>query len=59
MLPAVLPGGTAMMAIDHLSGYRYSYPTSMRLRAGEHIVFDASDEEAGRPTRGMQAETLR
>ncbi len=59
LLPAMLPGGTAMMAIDHLSGYRYSYPTSMRLRVGEHIVFDASDEEAGRPTRGMQAETLR
>jgi hypothetical protein len=55
----VLPGGTAMMAVDHFSGYLYSYPSSMRLRVGEHIVFDASHQEPGRPTRGMQAETLR
>lgn len=55
----MLPGGTAMMAVDHFSGYLYSYPSSMRLRVGEHIVFDASHQEIGRPTRGMQAETLR
>jgi len=42
MLASVLlPGGTAAIIIDHVSGYRYSYPTRMRLRIGEHLVFDA------------------
>ena len=55
----LLPGGTAMVALDHLSGYRYSYPQLIKLRLGEHLVFDASNEIAGRPSRGMAAEASR
>jgi hypothetical protein len=49
LLGAVLPGGTAAILIDHLSGYRYSYPNTMRLRIGEHLVFDGDAEP---PARG-------
>lgn len=59
LVTAVLPGGTTALVIDHLSGYRYAYPTEMRLRVGEHLVFDASDNQIGRPTRGLLAETPR
>lgn len=52
ILQGVLPGGTALVALDHLTGYRYSYPTEIRLRAGEHLVFDLS-----RPRGELQAET--
>lgn len=53
----LMPGGTAMVAVDHLSGYRYSYPLLIKLRLGEHLVFDASNEIAGRPARGISAES--
>jgi hypothetical protein len=53
VLQSVLPGGTAMLALDHLTGYRYSYPAEIELRVGEHLVFDASAPRA----RGLQAET--
>jgi hypothetical protein len=52
----LMPGGTAMVAVDHISGYRYSYPLLIKLRLGEHLVFDASNEVAGRPSRGLSAE---
>lgn len=55
----VLPGGTALMAVDHLTGYRYTYPQLLRLKLGEHLIFDASDEVAGRPATGIQAEAPR
>jgi hypothetical protein len=55
----LMPGGTAMVAVDHLSGYRYSYPQLIKLRIGEHLVFDASDEVAGRPSRGITADAPR
>jgi hypothetical protein len=59
-LKALLPGGTAAVAVDHFTGYRYSYPHTMRLRVGQHLVFDASDEaESGRPTRGVVADAPR
>lgn len=47
---ALLPGGTAAIVIDHLSGYRYAYSPTLRLRLGEHLVFDPSAEppKAGR-----------
>ncbi len=52
VLQGVLPGGTALIALDHLSGYRYSYPVEIRVRAGEHLVFDP------RAPRGtLQADT--
>jgi len=53
---ALLPGGTAMLAVDHLSGYRYSYPNWIRLRVGQHLVFDADREQPGQPTRGLLAD---
>jgi hypothetical protein len=52
----LMPGGTAMVAVDHISGYRYTYPLLIKLRLGEHLVFDASNEIAGRPARGISAE---
>lgn len=59
-MKALLPGGTAVVAVDHFTGYRYSYPNTMRLRVGAHLVFDASDEAAhGRPTRGVVADASR
>lgn len=51
-LQAVLPGGTAMMAIDHLTGYHYAYPAEIRVRIGEHLVFDRSA-----PRGELQADT--
>ncbi len=42
LLSMVLPGGTAAMIVDHVSGYRYSYPSTLHLRVGEHLVFDPS-----------------
>lgn len=53
----LMPGGTAMVAVDHLSGYRYSYPLLLKLRLDEHLVFDASNEIAGRPALGVSAES--
>lgn len=52
VLQGVLPGGTVLIMFDHLTGYRYSYPTEIRVRAGEHLVFDRS-----RPRGELQAET--
>jgi hypothetical protein len=56
---ALVPGGTASLMVDHISGYRYAYPSAMRLRIGQHLVFDASDDALGRPTRGIQVDTGR
>jgi hypothetical protein len=50
---ALLPGGTAMLAIDHLSGYRYAYPETIRLRVGENLVFDADRQGPGVPAPGI------
>jgi hypothetical protein len=56
----ILPGGTASELIDHITGYRYTYPSTLRLRIGQHLVFDASDDAGnGRPVRGMQADVSR
>jgi hypothetical protein len=48
----LLPGGTAYMMIDHLSGYRYTYPTWLRLQVGQTLTFDASNDVAGKPVPG-------
>lgn len=53
---ALLPGGTAMLAVDHLSGYRYAYPNWIRLRVGQHLVFDADRQLPGQPTPGLLAD---
>lgn len=52
VLQGILPGGTVLIVLDHLSGYRYSYPSEIRVRVGEHLVFDRS-----RPQGELQAET--
>ncbi len=52
VLQGVLPGGTVLIMFDHLTGYRYSYPAEIRVRAGEHLVFDRT-----RPRGELQAET--
>lgn len=49
----LLPGGTSMMAIDHLSGYIYSYPRWVRLQVGSDMVFDRRDETDRGPTPGL------
>lgn len=56
---AALPGGTAALLVDHVTGYRYAYPSTMRLRVGQHLVFDASDDALGRPSRGIQVDAGR
>lgn len=52
VVQAMLPGGTALVVLDHLTGYRYAYPAEIRVRAGEHLVFDVT-----RPAATLQAET--
>jgi hypothetical protein len=52
----LLPGGTAYMVIDHLTGYRYTYPTWMRLQIGQKLVFDASDDISGKPVPGVRTD---
>jgi len=49
----LLPGGSAYMVIDHLTGYRYTYPTWIRLQVGQKMVFHASDEVSGKPVPGV------
>jgi hypothetical protein len=55
MQPAqlLLPGGTSMMAIDHLSGYIYAYPRWVRLQVGSDMVFDRRDQIDRGPTPGL------
>jgi len=53
---ALLPGGTAMLVVDHLSGYRYAYPDWIRLRIGENLVFDADRQVPGKPAPGLLAD---
>ncbi len=45
---AILPGGTAAVVIDHLTGYRYAYPSRLQLRVGEHLVFDSNSTAPAR-----------
>lgn len=37
-----IPGGSLLAVIDHMSGYMYSYPSPLVLRAGEHLRFEFS-----------------
>jgi hypothetical protein len=52
----VLPGGSAYMVIDHLTGYRYAYPTWVRVQIGRQLVFDAGDEVDGKPVPALHQE---
>lgn len=55
MVPAqiLLPGGSTLIVIDHLSGFIYSYPRWIRLQAGADMVFDRRDERGRDPTPGL------
>ncbi|HTN50108.1 MAG TPA: hypothetical protein VMK32_11810 [Burkholderiaceae bacterium] len=55
MQPAqmLLPGGTSMMIIDHISGFMYAYPRWVRLQVGADMVFDRRDEQDRGPTPGL------
>jgi len=55
----LLPGGTAYMMIDHISGYRYTYPTWLRLQVGQKLVFDASNDVNGKPVPGVRSDSFR
>ena len=52
----VLPGGSAYMVIDHLTGYRYAYPTWVRVQIGRKLVFDAGDQVDGKPVPALHQE---
>jgi hypothetical protein len=56
---ALLPGGTAAVLIDHLSGYGYAYPARIRLRVGEHLVFDGGSESPRRDSLELAFDTHR
>jgi hypothetical protein len=49
----LLPGGTSMLLVDHLSGYMYSYPRWIRVQSGADMVFDRRDERGRDPTPGL------
>jgi hypothetical protein len=55
MVPAqmLLPGGSSLMVIDHLTGFMYAYPRWIRLQAGADMVFDRRDERGRDPTPGL------
>jgi hypothetical protein len=50
----MMPGGSGLMVIDHFTGYRYAYPSWVRLRIGQKLVFDAGDDIAGQPSPGVR-----
>jgi len=52
----LVPGGSAYIVIDHLTGYRYTYPSWVQLQIGQNLVFDASDQIEGKPQIGVRQE---
>ena len=55
----IVPGGSALMAIDHLTGYRYTYPAWVRVQIGQQLVFDAGDDVPGAPVPAVRQEPER
>lgn len=49
----LLPGGSSLMVIDHVTGFMYAYPRWVRLQAGADMVFDRRDERNRDPTPGL------
>ena len=49
----LLPGGSSMLIIDHISGYMYQYPRWIRAQVGADMVFDRNDERGREPTPGV------
>lgn len=54
----LLPGGSSLMVLDHMTGYMYSYPRWIRLQAGADMVFDRRDERGRNPTPGVVTRTF-
>lgn len=53
-LQMLLPGGSSMMVIDHVTGYMYAYPRWVRVQIGTDMVFDRRDQPGDRaPTPGL------
>jgi len=46
---ALIPFGSLAVALDHMTGKMYTYPTMIRMRLGKHLRFEHSDE--ARPTK--------
>jgi hypothetical protein len=44
MEEALLPFGSAGVFVDHFSGALYSYPTTLHLRLGQHLVLEHGSE---------------
>jgi hypothetical protein len=44
MEEALLPFGSVAVFVDHLSGTLYSYPTTIHLRVGQHVVLEHGAE---------------
>ena len=55
----LIPGGSGLMAIDHLTGYRYTYPSWVVLQIGQKLEFDAGDDAGGRPVPGMRTDVVK
>jgi hypothetical protein len=49
----LLPGGSSLMVVDHLTGFMYSYPRWVRIQAGADMVFDRKEERGREPTPGL------
>ncbi len=49
----LLPGGSSMLIIDHISGFMYQYPRWIRVQAGADMIFDRNDERGREPTPGV------
>ena len=49
----LLPGGSSMLIIDHISGFMYQYPRWIRVQVGADMVFDRADEKGLQPTPGV------
>jgi hypothetical protein len=49
----LLPGGSSLMVIDHISGFMYAYPRWVRVQAGADMVFDRRDENGRHPVPGL------
>lgn len=49
----LLPGGSSMLIIDHISGFMYHYPRWIRAQAGADMIFDKNDERGREPTVGV------
>ncbi len=49
----LLPGGSSMLIIDHISGFMYQYPRWIRAQVGADMTFDRNNERGREPTPGV------